>query len=1596
MTRTPKYFGVLFSLFGLSIAVASAAPLVGVDQFVTTPSQNTVVIPMAATGGSGSYTFSYPFQQTVGAFVQTGPDELTYTPNPTFSGVDTAFYEVTDGIYVRSAIVVVAVNIPANAFTTNCYIFHPGLGQWVLIGSQQGLGALTVSWNPSSINPPLTSGTYQFQWEVVLGGNVVAQGGPSNHIVDMVAPVVTWIDYPGIGTAMACVSDDIRFEMSAIDDLAVAPDPHIQTPQYMNPGIPPTNFDFLPTSTFQQYIVPDYQTTQLQDGIRQFRAFAADVPGNRSAEITFAVNVDNTAPTNLSLGFVPALPVVPVIRGSRTVTFSATDANCGIGELKTVVESVTNTTIGNNFGQSSLSSVWNTNNFSDGFYTVRGLATDHAGNTNSVASILIRVDNSSPTILSIGIPANLTTSGANINWTTDEVADSQVEYGLTTAYGNTTPVNTSLLLSHNEPLAGLQANTVYHYRVRSRDEAGNLTVSSDQTFQTLSLPSASMTAPVSNATVAGANVAVAAAASANTVGVQFQLDGNNLGVEDTSAPFSITWNTLLASQGAHALRAVARDAANNLVPSAPINVSVDNAAPAISAINTTNMTMNGVTINWVTNELADSRVEYGLSTSYGNSTVLNSALSMSHSEPMTGLLPNTLYHFRVISRDAMNNTATSNDGTFSTNALPTITVTSPVNNAQVGGPNVLLSASASANVTSVQFKFNNAVISPVLTGPSPFSFQWNTTGIVMQTANVVAEGNYGGSGPVISSPINLTVDNLGPVLANINANNLTSFEATINWTSNEPATTQVEYGFTTSYGNITTENTTLTTTHSQNLSALQPNTVYHYRVRSRDGLGNLSISADFTFTTNALPTISVTAPQGGAIVRGNVPMAAQVSVPPLGVQFTVDGSPVGAEVQTPPYQTVWNSGSLNGNSVIRAVARYAGNSVPSSPINITVDNMAPTISNILPADNATLSGNVILEFSAQDGVGLDILQIWVSGVLIHSKQSLGATSDNIQFSFNSVGIPNASYIMTARAVDRAGNEVMTNRTFHIQNSAGANAPVVTILSPVEGVLVHGFMNNGSIRARITNNPTPSSVEMRIDNGSAVSPVNVNGDIYDFEWNTLSVLDGLHSISVSASNVSGTGSDSNQVDVDNTLPVINWIEPVANQQLFYDVNLIANVSDAGRSTVDEVRFYFNTPNNVIASFSDDPSVGLLSRVIDTRLFADTNYSLFAVATDHAGNVSSPALVPVFIDNVNIPISTGSLILHPLADAFVTNQAEAEIRVRPDGITIDLDSITPTSFEVEALINGETQLVPGSALFQNGDVIFTGSVPQNSRVTVRTRFRDSLGKLLESSWSFVYGSNRSQATMVTSVKDGVRITVQIPANTLEHDAVVEILPIELNQMPQAMMEANQTPSGIPNLEMWKLPYLITAKDAFDNEVSFVTNGSASFIFEDQIPDPVQKFVFRAQALDEGQKLWKLLGGNGLLGASDAPIAKTITASINKLGYFRVVNFPAATSGISDVFNFPNPFSPRDGGTTLSYLLSEDSEVTLVLYDLLGNLVKKMNIPQGAVGGSAGLNNVLWDGRNGEGTEVANGGYLLQILAKGSSGTSYKERHKVAVLK
>jgi hypothetical protein len=142
------------------------------------------------------------------------------------------------------------------------------------------------------------------------------------------------------------------------------------------------------------------------------------------------------------------------------------------------------------------------------------------------------------------------------------------------------------------------SNGSYTLTAVARDAAGNQTTSAavmvtvnnaDQ-----AAPTVSITAPVAGG-VTGAVVTISASASDNVgvAGVQFNVNGANVGVEDTTSPYSASWTVSNLPNGIYTLKAVARDAAGNQAVSAAVVVGLKKQAATGAAAQVESVDQNG-------------------------------------------------------------------------------------------------------------------------------------------------------------------------------------------------------------------------------------------------------------------------------------------------------------------------------------------------------------------------------------------------------------------------------------------------------------------------------------------------------------------------------------------------------------------------------------------------------------------------------------------------------------------------------------------------------------------------------------------------------------------------------------------------------------------------------------------------------------------------------------------------------------------------------------------------------------------------------------------------------------------------------------------
>ncbi|MBI5472563.1 MAG: choice-of-anchor D domain-containing protein [Ignavibacteriae bacterium] len=90
-----------------------------------------------------------------------------------------------------------------------------------------------------------------------------------------------------------------------------------------------------------------------------------------------------------------------------------------------------------------------------------------------------------------------------------------------------------------------------------------------------------------------------------------------------------------------------------------------------------------------------------------------------------------------------------------------------------------------------------------------------------------------------------------------------------------------------------------------------------------------------------------------------------------------------------------------------------------------------------------------------------------------------------------------------------------------------------------------------------------------------------------------------------------------------------------------------------------------------------------------------------------------------------------------------------------------------------------------------------------------------------------------------------------------------------------------------------------------------------------------------------------------------------------------------------NYPNPFNPT---TTIRFALPEQATVSLKIYNLLGQQVT--TLAEGEM--DAAFHNVVWNGRNANGAQVATGMYFYRMTATGASGETFTSLKKLILIK
>jgi Bacterial Ig domain len=461
-----------------------------------------------------------------------------------------------------------------------------------------------------------------------------------------------------------------------------------------------------------------------------------------------------------------------------------------------------------------------------------------------------------------------------------------------------------------------------------------------------------VTSPADGSTVGGTiTVTANATPLALVAGVQFTLDGANLGPEDTSSPYSTPWNTLAAANGSHTLRAVARSALGLRFTSDPVVVTVfnDTTPPTVSITSpTSGSTVTGTVA--VTANAADNVGVAGVQFQVDGAALGAEDTTSPYSESWnsSAAAPGT-HTLRAIARDAAGNSTTSATVTVTVpdTTQPTVSITSPTSGSTVTGT-VVVSANAADNVgvAGVQFQVDGAALGAEDT-TSPYSAGWNAGAAAPGTHTLRAIARDAAGNSTTSATVTVTVpDTTQPTVSVTSPANGATVQGTVTLSaaaSDNVGVAGVQFRLDgTSFG---AEDTTAPYSVAWN-STSSPNGSHTIAAVARDAAGNSRVSATVTVTLanpdTTAPTASITSPSSGATVAATINVSANASdnLGVAGVQFRLDGAALGAEDTSAPYSVAWDTTTAaEGAHTLTAVARdAAGNTGTSPSIPVTVSN----------------------------------------------------------------------------------------------------------------------------------------------------------------------------------------------------------------------------------------------------------------------------------------------------------------------------------------------------------------------------------------------------------------------------------------------------------------------------------------------------------------------------------------------------------------------------------------------------------------------------------------------------------------------------------
>lgn len=259
------------------------------------------------------------------------------------------------------------------------------------------------------------------------------------------------------------------------------------------------------------------------------------------------------------------------------------------------------------------------------------------------------------------------------------------------------------------------------------------------------------------------------------------------------------------------------------------------------------------------------------------------------------------------------------------------------------GSNVIGANPGFANISSLPYDFH------VLTGGAGIDAGVTVSSVIVDMDQIPRPQ---GSGYDLGAYEFYTPAPTPPSISAVSTSSITSTSALVQWTTDVPANSSVQYGVA-GYTYTGLVDPTMVTQHSSAITGLQPSTTYHFRVVSANASNLVAYSSDYTFTTSAIPVVislssstpavsvikgsSVAAPVSATLLSGILgSVTFSTAALPAGVTASFSASSCAPTCTTTMNLIVTSSATANTYPVV--VTATNGAISASTTVNLTINN----------------------------------------------------------------------------------------------------------------------------------------------------------------------------------------------------------------------------------------------------------------------------------------------------------------------------------------------------------------------------------------------------------------------------------------------------------------------------------------------------------------------------------------------------------------------------------------------------------------------------------------------------------------------------------